>query len=127
MRNLSDKEKERVGQLLKEIEKEEPELRKIKTELSCSKGDEDERLSVVSAAPSSALMKYVGEGNSKVLDEIDKSLRQLVPIDRWEECSLRVGGLSTIRDVESEGVQSSQAGRSSISKLTNMSKISEPG
>ncbi len=119
MKNLSDAERNRIEVLMKEIEQEEPALRLMQSEQSFSSNGsrsiqggssvvpssiEDDRLTIVSAAGSqlSLAKSMIGEGDMKKLENIDSSLRQLVPIDKWEMCSLKPNNqrtLSTIQDI----------------------------
>lgn len=145
MNNLSDAERDRVDALLREIEIEEPELRKLQTEISFnSKRDklaqgssvnqsniEEDRLTIISATPSSLTVakSMMADNEAKMIENIDNNLRQLVPIDKWEICSLKPQNqktLSTIQDIESQvsdftglGVSSHVTGRTSAFMSVN--------
>lgn len=145
MNNLSDAERNRLDALMKEIEIEEPELRKLKTEMSftTNRGKantsasqsniEEDRLTVISAAPSSMTVakSMISDTEAKMIENIDNNLRQLVPIDKWEICSLKPHNqktLSTIQDIESQvsdftglGVTSNVTGRTSTIMSVNSS------
>lgn len=89
MNNLSDAERNRLDALMKEIEIEEPELRKLKTEMSftTNRGKantsasqsniEEDRLTVISAAPSSMTVakSMISDTEAKMIENIDNNLR----------------------------------------------------